>query len=169
MSITDELRKWAEGDTLRAGMSLRTAREQALAIADRIDKQHEHELTMARGEAIQYLGSEVAKKYVKLPVDADGIPIHVGDEVIDYCTPRTVAAVSEDSICLSGYEEGCYYRMGIAKNYHRTKPDTWERIIADAIAEGYERINLTDTITESNDELIARCKKLAEEESHASA
>ena len=39
--IADELRKWAEGDTLRAGMSLRTARDQALAIADRIDAAHE--------------------------------------------------------------------------------------------------------------------------------
>jgi len=39
--ITDELRKWAEGDTLRAGMSLRTARDQVLAIADRIDAAHE--------------------------------------------------------------------------------------------------------------------------------
>lgn len=35
--ITGELREWAQSDALRAGMSLRTARDQALAIADRID------------------------------------------------------------------------------------------------------------------------------------
>ncbi len=40
MNITDELRAWANGDSLRAGMSLRTARDQALAIADRIDAEH---------------------------------------------------------------------------------------------------------------------------------
>lgn len=38
--ITDELREWANSDELRAGMSLRRARDHALAIADRIDAEH---------------------------------------------------------------------------------------------------------------------------------
>ena len=74
MSITDELREWAEGDALRAGMSLRTARDQALAIADRIDAEHQ--------KAIRELNN-LAEASVLLPVDADGEPIHVGDRLTD--------------------------------------------------------------------------------------
>lgn len=62
--ITGELREWAQSDALRAGMSLRTARDQALAIADRID-------------------AALAERYVELPKDADGEYIHVGDELRD--------------------------------------------------------------------------------------
>lgn len=47
MRITDELREWAEGDTLRAGMSLRTARDQVLDIADHIDAEYESEISRA--------------------------------------------------------------------------------------------------------------------------
>ena len=74
MSITDELRKWAEGGTLRAGMSLRTARDQALAIADRIDSEHERQLE------VLYRDMSDAE-WVRLPLDADGVPIRFGDKV----------------------------------------------------------------------------------------
>ena len=73
MSITDELRKWAEGNALRAGMSLRTARDQALAIADRIDAEHER-IVRETGEEIV---RDVRREWVRLPIDADGAPTSV--------------------------------------------------------------------------------------------
>lgn len=95
MSITDELREWAEGDTLRAGMSLRTAREQALAIADRIDAEelsrrngaynmgYNAGIDMGFASADDWLADHedamAEHGWVKLPVDADGEVIHIGD------------------------------------------------------------------------------------------
>ena len=74
MSITDELREyalgWDEGNRVRRDLT---------AIADRIDAEHERDVTMARGEAVTELGHKVVSEYVKLPVDADGVPIRVGD------------------------------------------------------------------------------------------
>lgn len=98
MSITDELREFASHCAGGMGGDALTA------IADRIDE-------------------VVVSEYIRLPKDADGVSIHVGDEVVDWETPRPVTAVSEDSICLAGYESGSYYRMGIAKNYrHHHEP-----------------------------------------------
>lgn len=74
--------------------------------------------------------------WVRLPKDADGEYIHVNDEVIDWDTPRVVVAVSEDSICLAGYESDSYYRMGIARNYaHYHKPT-----VEDVLREFAEKI-----------------------------
>lgn len=90
MSITDELREWAEGDTLRAGMSLRRAHDQALAIADRIDAEADDNERFRRDvepfcDRLREAAAERADvtmygvDYVALPVDADAEPIRVGD------------------------------------------------------------------------------------------
>ena len=82
MSITEELRDWSMD--AHAGWIISRVELDALhAIADRIDAEHERgmadaELCAAPTEAqLSELG------YVKLPVDADGVPIHVGDELTD--------------------------------------------------------------------------------------
>lgn len=96
MAITDELRKWAEGDTLRAGMSLRTARDQALAIADRIDAEHESKVSYWQGasykdgydegfaSADDWLAQHedaMAEHGWYRALDADKQPIKFGDQV----------------------------------------------------------------------------------------
>ena len=69
MSITDELRKYAKGyETL--------VNHKLLAIADRIDAEHERQLE------VLYRDMSDAE-YVKLPKDADGEYTHVGD-VMEY-------------------------------------------------------------------------------------
>ena len=70
MSITTELRKWAEDSTLQDRVlttcppqhAVHGVLETLLRIADRID-------------------GKVASYYVQLPKDAEGIPFHVGDHV----------------------------------------------------------------------------------------
>ena len=87
MSITDELREWAEGGTLRAGMSLRTAREQALAIADRIDAEHESACAEAYGNGVMSVPIALDEsQWVKLPVSEDGDVLHIG-ELVDERLP----------------------------------------------------------------------------------
>lgn len=50
---------------------------------------------------IDRLESEIAERYMLLPVDADGVPIHVGDELCGYGRPKggvQVAMVSESCV-----------------------------------------------------------------------
>ena len=73
MSITDELRKWAHG----FNGPWRRNEEMLLAIADRIDAEHEkaeQDLIDANNQMEQ-----LCECSIRLPVDADGVPIHVGD------------------------------------------------------------------------------------------
>lgn len=147
MRITDELREW-----MRVVL---TDDDSAHAIADRIDVEHQRQLD------VLYKDMSDAE-WVRLPKDADGVPIRVGDKVVDWDTPRLVVAVSEDSICLAGYESDSYYRMGIAKNYHHYTPDTWERIIEDAVNVHGNGFN--PCWTDERDALVARCKALAGDE-----
>jgi hypothetical protein len=65
MSITDELREYAHDCCARIDDDIH-------AIADRIDEEHQ--------KAIRELNN-FADASVLLPVDADGVPIHVGDEM----------------------------------------------------------------------------------------
>lgn len=69
MSIADELRKWFDRYTMRKDVY-----DELTAIADRIDAAHEEALSKA------YMDMSDSE-WVRLPKDADGVPIHLGDEV----------------------------------------------------------------------------------------
>jgi hypothetical protein len=71
MSITDELREYVDmfKDKVAAPATLRV-------IADHIDAAHEREVEAAQMNAICMPNHRVA-----LPMDADGVPIDLGDEV----------------------------------------------------------------------------------------
>lgn len=68
MSITDELREWVTDHY--SGWKSKQA--EGIAIADRIDAEHERQL------GVLYRDMSDAE-WIRLPVDADGVPIHVGD------------------------------------------------------------------------------------------
>ena len=76
MSITDELRKWAGGSTISSWTA-----EPLTAIADRIDAKHEKACAEAYGNGVESVALPDLTAYVKLPLDADGVPIHIGDEM----------------------------------------------------------------------------------------
>lgn len=81
MSITDELRKWGYGfcgDTY----------DVVTAIADRIDAEHERQMV----DAFETRNSDEnleADGWMRLPKDADGKPIHVGDELENVDNPSS--------------------------------------------------------------------------------
>lgn len=87
MSITDELRKVAA--TLvknhMQGAEIKSLKYCLIGCADRIDEAHESACKRERGEGIRIAEEaaldEMRQEYVKLPVDADGVPIHVGERV----------------------------------------------------------------------------------------
>ena len=77
MNITDELREWNTG-------RLRQDHAVALdAIADRIDERYAKARDKAYNEGVYDVidADEEAMGYIKGPVDADGVPWHLGDKV----------------------------------------------------------------------------------------
>ena len=70
MSITDELRAWAKEHLSRSSI---------LAIADRIDAEHEEACGEAYSNGMKSIWLPNPTEYIRLPVDADGEYIHMGD------------------------------------------------------------------------------------------
>ncbi len=81
--------------------------------------------------------AEIERDYMRLPVDADGVPIHVGDVMVDSKTSRTVVAVAPKSFMMAGYENGSFYRPGLAKNHHHVKPRTLEDVLIEYRLKAY--------------------------------
>lgn len=102
MSITDELRKWGRATLMPSLLN------SLLSIADRIDAEHERQL------GVLYRDMSDAE-WVRLPKDADGVPINVGDvmELVSYDEDyrpviRTVNAVGEQVFFAWSKENGRY-------------------------------------------------------------
>ena len=170
-SITDELRLWAARE-LASWKMARERYDDLIAIADRIDERHE------RGMADAELGASPTEEqmaelgWVKLPVDADGVPINVGDEV-EY------DGVSEKVTTLSlwsggwnlGTEYGDFdnrrvkgYELELLDHpelFRHRKHDSWEGIIKDAA--NYDRDGWSGTFNDFVEELVERCRRLAGE------
>lgn len=117
MSITGELRKWNDETTI-----LPITRRQLLdAIADRIDAEHE--------KAIQELNNfadAIDDVCLFLPKDADGVPIHIGDELDGYGYPKGGAyckAIVNEVTILAG-PIGSFYKSWLmwdateVRHYH---------------------------------------------------
>ena len=160
MSITDELRKWVHVSLV--GLFSSGWERDLIDIADRIDKEHAE----AVADALQLRGEP--DRWVELPVDADGKVICIGDTLKAGSREITVLGIGR---CYEGSEEfgvfaQCYegdYEWFNAEYFSHAKPDSWERIIADAIAEGFERTDVSAPCEVGNDELVERCRRLAGE------
>lgn len=112
MSITDELREWM-------GVVL-TDDDPAHAIADRID-------------------AELAERYIELPVDADGVPIHVGDVMVThhladgYTTkPWTVWYITNFAGKVEVHDTNGAWRCHGDAHHHR--PPTVEDVLDEFVA-----------------------------------
>lgn len=169
-SITAELRKWISSlytDGIYIDSMGRSSFDELAAIADRIDAEHER---MAYDYQHEFDGWKADRdaRWVQLPLDADGAPIHVGDELSGYGRPNGVVyckAVTECMVLVGEKDEG--YRQWLlwsADECRHIKPDSWERIIkdaknqADAAARGQ---TLIDSFRFTDEQLIERCRKLA--------
>ena len=106
MAITDELREYARG--CAGGMGGDALRH----IADRIDREHRMALEKVAAEvdALPMTDESMAEHgWIRLPVDADGVPIRVGDVLnppagCDDYTPLQVVRLTYD-----GYENEWFF------------------------------------------------------------
>ena len=78
MSITSELRLVA-ADPYTGWVPTDKQQADLRAMADRIDAEHEAACAAAYGNGVESVALPDMTAYVKLPLDADGVPIHVGD------------------------------------------------------------------------------------------
>lgn len=97
MSITDELRKYAD---VAEGLSAIPVATRLRDIADRIDAEHERALAEQHDSltvGMESMTDEAMAEHgwVKLPKDADGEVIHFGDVLDQFGTPVTVIAMSD--------------------------------------------------------------------------
>lgn len=157
MSITNELRRYvAEQCSYLRGAGC-SGYNKMLEIADRIDAEYQ--------KAIRELNN-LADASVLLPVDADGVPIHVGDELTD-------GENLPSAVCCMLLRDGGWtvaskalFGFGIRPSTLRhVKPDSWEGIIADAIILGrqLEWLDNSRGDADSERELVERCRRLAGE------
>ena len=83
MSITDELREWVTDHY--SGWKSKQA--EGIAIADRIDAEHESACAEAYGNGVMSVPIAMDESaWVELPKDADGEPLHIG-ELVDEKLP----------------------------------------------------------------------------------
>ena len=159
--ITKELRDYLNSMTPYEAFSPWVDNDTVLAMLDSIDAIHrslEQENERLRD------ASKRGDDWIKLPVDADGEPIHIGDWIVNpdiSNQKQKVAAIAPDSVYWWG-ETGCHWRRShLVRHYH---PDTWERIIEDAIrGDGGNYGCLEERFNATVPALVARCKALAGE------
>lgn len=187
MAITDELREWARNNTVQDNVlttypvqhPVHGTVESLLAIADRIDAANERLCSHSRSNGygdgftdgfndieswvIDHEDAMAEHGFARLPKDADGEYIHVGDMLVDGLS-QGFAPKKVKMLMLEGNEWMLNFGGGwcAMKNHewHHHAPDTWERIIEDARE---YRLNIGGSYlwTNKSDELVARCKALA--------
>lgn len=108
--------------------------------------------------------SELDERYIELPVDANGKPVHPGDKVrtvhLGSEMVANVTAVNASGMffeCVPMSEE--YYGPFPAKEWEHFTPDSWEQIEEDA-----RKAMLEYSMPNVVMNLVHRCKKLAESE-----
>ena len=135
MSITDELRafakRWPCTDYVNKDMN---------AIADRIDTEHESACGEAYDNGVQSVALPDMTAYVKLPLDADGEYIRIGDvmewvryEDDDPTIVRNVAAVGAGVFFAWSDEQGRYaqYEAHAYRHHHAPTVEDVLREMAD--------------------------------------
>jgi len=154
MSITEELR--AGGKHVPASDTRWYGEEELTAIADRIDKEHAE----AVADALQLRGEP--DRWVELPVDADGVPIHVGDEM-EWPDGSTfdVVGISANTLFYVEHDFDDSAQWTAAHNKRHHQPDSWERIIEDAA--NYEHDGWQGSFRDFVDGMVERCRRLAGE------
>lgn len=156
--ITKGLREQMAHTTMAGRPMVETGRVVFDSYCDNIDAIHrslEQENERLRD------ASERGDDWIKLPVDADGVPIHIGD-TLEWSDGTTFEVI--------GIGDGALYYLDADADGHisiewasteqkrHAKPDTWENIISDAVKLGF-----TDPDNEHlADKLVARCEALCE-------
>lgn len=188
--ISSDLREWCDEADVDGDSS-----GELRAIADRIDREIEEKERLKKenaeltAELDDWKGNAEGfqpDSYMKLPLDADGVPIRIGDTVYtrdaeEYIVRGIYALADEYSISVVPLGGTCFLPMETEGLTHRTtdSADSWEKLEEDAKQQSCEYFGM-DRTTASCDycphgweqtgracwqnarlDMIARAKKLA--------
>ena len=163
--ITGELRDWFEhaynygtGEDMfkkvpAPWFGWKSTIEQMLDAIDSIHANLERENESLKAELDRVLGEQDNGATIPLPLDMDGEPVHIDDVMEWPTTGETFEVVGIGDGVLFYVEDGhelADWTGASTKRHHA--PDTWERIIEDAI----DSVDGGPTIAA----LVARCKAL---------
>lgn len=101
-------------------------------------------------ESLDEIEQEIAERYIELPVDADGVPIHVGD-VIQFVNEQGGTGAKVEVCAISKH----YAYYGEGKHFYKASMcrHVNPRTIEDAISDALRDYAITDM---SRDEVIAK-------------
>lgn len=164
-SITGELREVAAKTECANGRCEKLYRGDLERIADCIDVEHKRAVMSAMNDALYHANDESMAElgWVRLPKDEDGVSIRVGDMLAGqkagggYCEPFKVVRID-----FNGYDWIVYasaHAGHIPDKCRHYQPDTWERIIEDAI-DAVDDVWADDRHDALVASLVARCKAL---------
>ena len=151
MSITDELRSIAVKTECASGRCEKLYRGDLEHIADRIDAEHERICYDYRREHDDWVDDRDAN-YIKLPVDADGVPIRIGDRM-EVGEQVFVTGVSEKGFY---WLEGTRYKYGRAGDHRHHHEPTVE----DVLREFAEKITDSPFLTGNSNQPGTRLSSL---------
>ena len=176
MSITDELREWVtgakpavvDGCSISVGTMAYGCKKALLSIADRIDAEHEKAVNaFERDMGMEPMTYENMAKHgwVRLPLDADGAPIHVGDVVtMQLLFGGESKPLVVDRMELSHGRDGdlwcvaldtdkeCWNQPSLMRHY---TPPTVEDVLREFASDIADVLGGDDFRLEDNDELFA--------------
>ena len=149
MSISHDIREWCDESYVDSN-----ACDELRELADRIDREMEEKERLKKenaeltAELDDWKGNAEGFQpyaYMRLPLDADGVPIRIGDTVYtrdaeEYTVRGIYALADEYSISVVQLGGTCFLPMEPEGLTHRTtdSADSWERIAGDIkAAEGW--------------------------------
>ena len=166
MRITDELRSYARAVLTEEdyGRVVHIPNGKLLAIADCIDKRHEKERDKAYNEGVNdgIDADKNAMGYIKPDVDADGVPIRIGDtmEWPDGSTAEVIGI--GNGVFFYKDDELDAADWSSVEGKRHVQPDSWERIIHDARKSSGFRTIGGELPKYTDAELVERCRRLAD-------
>ena len=113
------------------------------------DKGEEYTAYLDAGDIADEIEREIAEKYMELPVDAEGVPLHLNDEVVSLDTNAqlVVTGIADDAVqvsCFSVWERG--------DHFVHVKPRTVEDVLMDYTRDVLHKFTHND-FAESPDEI----------------
>lgn len=159
-SITDGLREYVVSMCGYPHSAKCSGYNNLLDIADRIDADHAKAVERARMDGMD---ATFGDGWVKLPVDADGVPIHIGD--LMEVDGDVFNVLSMELFCDGSWS----IRNDVGNGFeywelHHVQPDTFEQIIKEAADYGGRRtFSGTSGDKAYLAELVERCRRLAGE------
>ena len=139
MDITNELREWIGSLYTPNSAELKA---EGFAIADRIVAEHKHAIAWVNDcdpETMEEAG------WVRLPVDADGVLIHIGDVMeSEYITRLEVSAIGAGCFFAWNNTDGRFHQFDSQQFTHHHGP-TVEDVLREFGAGWYERMSGPET------------------------